>query len=437
MSSRDIRGRLTPPLDGRNTGFRWASLGLALLLTLAIVGWTVGASNAARGLQEAETPTPTATKPPVRNEIASPRDGDVIFGVWEILGTALIDNFQGYQLHVSPAGAEAWSWLHTGYNPVCQDPSDFATCDDATGGLLYRLDTTRLADGFYDFRLRVIRVDGNYTESFAREVEVRNQNPPTPTPVAVTLTPGSPLATPSPLGTPTPTPIPTEASFLPGGQGVYSPASGAKLGSYARIVGTANGRDPGHRFLRYELYLSPAGQENWNWLFSSQKQLFNDVLYVLDTTKLPNGAYDLRLRIVYRDSNYDEYFVRNLVVENDVEIIAQGRTVLQVDAPRDGSVISQQMAIRGTIYDPQLARWELYWRANSPDDAGGWLFLFSGDYPVIHDLIAQVDLRHVPSGLYDVRLRLVRRDGNFQETFVRRLHAVPPTPTPYPNPHRR
>lgn len=429
---------MSAPRSGKTLA-RHGTLAFIGLLALLIVLWTTQASNAALKRQGTQTPEATPTKPPVRNEITSPQDGEVIFGSWAIVGTALIDNFREYQVHVAPAGTEEWSWLHTGYNTVCEDPSDFASCDDATHGLLYQLDTTRLSDGFYDLRVRAIRMDGNYTEAFARNVEIRNQNPPTPTPLAVTLTPGSPLATPSPLGTPTPTPTPTEASFLPGGQGVYSPVGGARLGSYVRIVGTANGRDPRHRFLRYELYLSPAGQEEWSWLFSSPKQLYNDVLYVLDTTKLPNGNYDLRLRIVYRDSNYDEYFVRNLIIENDVHVVEAGQPILRIDAPQDGSIVSQQVDIRGVIYDPQLARWELYWAPSSPllqDDQRPWVLLFQGEYAVLNDLIARVDLRHVPAGVYDIRLRLVRRDGNYSETFIRRLHAVPPTPTPYPNPHR-
>lgn len=402
----------------------------AFLLVLALglillAGWADLSTDAAR-LEQGTTPTATVTatatitptKPPVRNEIVSPQPGDVLFGTAVISGTALIQDYQQYQLHIAESGSEDWHWLTTSFDVVRES-------------VLYRLDTTRFPDGFYDLRVRAIGRDGNYTEAFVRRVEIRNENPPTPT--SLPVNPNSPLATPSPLETPTPTPTIDTTSFVPGGQGLYEPRNGEVLSGYAKIQGTANAPDIYHRFDRYELYLASAGSENWSWLMSSRKQIYQDTLYVLDTTELENGYYDLRMRIVYEDSNYDEYFVRNLQVSNDTAIVKGTTERVVITSPHSDSVVvaGRAVDIVGTVVDPNFQRWELYW---APSERAGeesaWKFLFSGDYQVVDELIARVDLGQVPVGSYDFRLRVVRRDGNYSDYFIRRLHVALPTPTP-------
>ena len=118
-------------------------------------------------------------------------------GFAPIVGTAVITDFVQYQVHLSPSGAENWSWLATSSKVV-------------RNGILHVLNTYELADGFYDLRVRAIRRDGNYSEAFLRKLEVRNANPPTATPAVNELgtpQPASPLLpiTPQP---PTATPTP-------------------------------------------------------------------------------------------------------------------------------------------------------------------------------------------------------------------------------------
>jgi hypothetical protein len=396
---------------------------MVLMATLLITGWLALTSDAAF-LAQPGTATPRA----VRNEITFPQAGTVAFGIMRIRGTGLINDFQQYQLHIARHGSEDWQWLTSSYNVV-------------RDGDLYVLNTTLFPDGFYDLRLRALQQMGNYSESFVRRFEIRNANPPTLTPtpvitetpdilatVEITLTPTplflSPIETPSPLATPTPTP----ESFIPGGQGIYTPVRGAVLRGSVRIVGTANGKDPWHRFQRYELYHSPTGQETWTWFFSSQNQHFNDTLYVLDTTQLPNGFYDLRLRIVYRDSNYDQYHVRNLRIDNDASV--QGDvSIVRITSPGENSRLAGITDISGTIFHPRLQRWELYWakHGTAPQE---WLFLYRGDHQVLNDLIARIDLGQVTAGIYDLRLRVVKLDGNYDDYIIRRLHVALPTSTP-------
>ncbi|MFZ1754307.1 MAG: hypothetical protein WBO46_10020 [Caldilineaceae bacterium] len=416
---------------------RLFSLLLIACLSVGVVAWTSHSTSAAPSSQDGDTPTPTdtptatitptptitPTKPAVRTEITFPTSTDITFGFLRIEGTALIDNYRSYQLHIAPANSESWSWIAGGYGTV----RDYA---------LTIFDTQQLADGFYDLRLRSINVFGNYNESFVRGFEIRNTDPPTPTPEPPRDPLLTPLPTVSPLETPTPTPTPVSESFVPGGQGIYAPGNGAVLKSVQQVVGAANGRQ-GKRFLRYEIYLSKAGMDDWQWLYASQQQYFDSVIYRLDTSRVANGTYDLRLRIVYQDSNYDEYFVRDLTIENDPALAASGPT-LRLTQPTSGSLLVGQVDIRGTLLHPRLARWELYWSPadGRPDVQRDWLLLFTGDYQVLDNLIARLDLGQVSPGRYDVRVRMVQQDGNYEDAFIRRLLVALPTPTPPPSVHR-
>ncbi len=392
--------------------FLFAALALSVLL---------GAHSNLALFAQSPAPTPTTSKPAVRNEITFPQPGDVAYGVMRIRGTALINEYQQYQVHIAKSNSEKWQWLTTDYRIV-------------RDGDLFVLNTTLLEDGFYDLRVRAIQQTGNYSEAFVRGFEIRNENPPTPTPTSsITVTveiSGTPTLPPlSPLQTPVrPTATPTPGSFIPNGQGIYAPGNGESVSGSVRMVGTANGRDPQHRFSRYEIYLSPNGQETWEWLFSSQNQLFNETLYIWDTTSIPNGAYDLRLRIVYADSNYDQYYVRGVQVDNDSRVQANPFSLVRITSPLSESQIGGVVDITGTILHPRLQRWELYWAENTLDpQEQEWLYLFRGDHQVIDDLIARIDLSQVPPGVYDLRVRVVRIDGNYSDHIIRRLHVAPPT----------
>lgn len=376
------------------------------------------------------TPTITPTKPPIRNEITFPAPEDILFGFVRVEGTALIAGYREYHLHIAPAGSgdpdnsQAWRWLDGG-NRVVREHA------------LTIFDTRLYPDGFYDMRLRAIDARGQYSESYVRGFEIRNTNPPTPTPeITRELPEGAlPLPTISPLQTPEPTPTRESESYNQVGQGIYEPGNGSVLRSVQRIVGTVNGRQ-GKRFLRYELYLSPAGMEGWQWIYASQQQFFYDVIYRLDTSRFANGSYDLRLRIVYADSNYEDFFVRDLTIANEPGLVLAG-PLLHLAQPSPGAVVAVQVDIRGTLTHPRLARWELYWaESRRAAEEAGWLLLFTGDYQVLDDLIARLDLSQTPPGVYDVRVRVVQQDGNYEDAFIRRLHVVLPTPTPIPSIHR-
>ncbi len=369
----------------------------------------------------APTAMPTATRSrKVVNEIVHPGPGDAVAGYVAFEGTALLPGFRRYDVHIAATGSEDWRWLLT---------SDLVVRDDT----LYLLDSTEYPDGFYDLRVRAVNDAGDYTEAFLRGFEIRNAHPPTPTPELNPLgtpLPSSPLPTPTPPPTLPPTRIPER---IPGGQGFYAPNRGDVLRGFVSIVGTVNGTRQ-HPFERYELYIAPAGTEQWGWLYGSEEQFWQQDIYVLDTTALPDGVYDLRLRIVYRDANYDEYFLRNLLVANQ----RPGKAApvhgpvqpLGIQSPVSGETVRGVVNFTGSAVDGSLLRWEMYW---APASTEQWAFLVNSDRPVLTGLLARLDLSQMPPGPYDFLLRVLRTDGSYTDYPLRNVQvAPPPTPTPVP-----
>ena len=344
------------------------------------------------------SPTPTLLRRTV-NEITEPKSTDAIFGWTDINGTALVDSFQRYDVHISQAGMEDWQWL----------TSSIAIVHDS---LLYRLDTTQFPDGYYDLRVRAIARDGSFTESFVRGVEIRNAHPPTLTP-----DPSRTAVPPSPLLTPTPAVL----SRIDGGQGFFAPDNGAVLAGVVTIRATVNGtRD--QRFERFELAISPAGLEKWTWLYGGQEQVWQNRIYDLDTTQYPDGRYDLRLRIVYDDGNYNEYFLRNLTFANTGPAQPSFSPAAGILTPRSGTQATGIVDFTATVPATDLLRWELSW---SPGQREQWTYLVGGEQPAQGDVIASLDLRQLPPGQYDFRLRIIRSDYNYTDYFVRDLQLGP------------
>lgn len=356
------------------------------------------------------TPTNTPTKElRVVNEIRSPVSGDAIARTVQIIGTALIPNFSSYDIHISPAAMEDWTWLTSSIQVVHDDT-------------LYLFDTTAFPDGFYDLRVRAIDIYGSYTESYALNVEIRNANPPTPTPP-----PGATSPPVSPLFLPTPTPTPDERRQGPEGQGFFAPDAGTVVRGLVDIVATVNGY-PENPFQRYELHIARAGHIDWLWLAGGETQVWQAPIHQWDTTQFEDGLYDLRLRIVFRDSNYNEFYLRNLSVANDGPPQLALAPPVGLTSPRSGDAVSGIVEFRGVVPADDLLRWELYW---SPGTYEAWQFLVSSPDPA-NGLLARVDLSQLPSGLYDFRLRIVHSDTNYTDSYARDLRLLPTEPTQQP-----
>lgn len=104
--------------------------------------------------------------------------------------------------------------------------------------------------------------------------------------------------------------------------GIAEPPSGETLAGVVVVRGSAEHPD----FLRYELAFRRQGAPGDDWIvFAEGSQPVGDgTLAVWDTTVgrdsgapvFPDGVYELRLRVVRSDYNYDEYFVSGLILRN-------------------------------------------------------------------------------------------------------------------------
>lgn len=215
------------------------------LVVAAVIAATLGAWPSHVGAQ-------------AQSAITSPAAGSTVSGDVPVMGTAVIDPFQKYELHykLEPSGDDAFIYFDGATAPV-------------VNGQLGTWRASGLPPGTYTLRLRVVKLDGNYAEFFAPNLSV-NQGPaptptsdvPTPTPIpTATFTP-APQPTPEvgqveqPEGagvtnplipTPTPTPTPQAVAVVGGEQssetsaGQDAAASAADEGNLGRQLGEALG----------------------------------------------------------------------------------------------------------------------------------------------------------------------------------------------------
>lgn len=163
--------------------------------------------------------------------ITSPAPGSVISGDVPVFGTATIEPFQKYELHFKqdPSGDDAFIYFAGGTAPVIN-------------GQLGVWQAGGLPPGTYTLRLRVVKADGNYAETFIPNLSVNQGPAPTPTSSLPTETPTpTPTFTPAPQPTPVlgqvtqpqvegddaPTPTPAQVAIVDPGQA--TPAASALL----------------------------------------------------------------------------------------------------------------------------------------------------------------------------------------------------------------
>ena len=104
--------------------------------------------------------------------------------------------------------------------------------------------------------------------------------------------------------------------------GITAPAPGDTLSGVVIVTGTASHPE----FLRYEMAFlrQNAPEAGWIVFAEGSQAVVEGTLAIWDTTVgrdanapvFPDGAYQLRLRVVRQDYNYDEYFVNGLTLSN-------------------------------------------------------------------------------------------------------------------------
>ncbi len=94
--------------------------------------------------------------------------------------------------------------------------------------------------------------------------------------------------------------------------GISYPPETEVLRGIIQILGTADHPE----FWKYELAAAPFGTQNWFNIGVSETPVFNGVLGRWNTNTVADGTYTLRLRLVKRDGNYDEFQVQRALVSN-------------------------------------------------------------------------------------------------------------------------
>ena len=95
---------------------------------------------------------------------------------------------------------------------------------------------------------------------------------------------------------------------------ITAPTDGRELRGVVTITGSANHPE----FNRYELAIGPDPNptDAWQVFNTTNLPVDNTVLGLWDTNTVADGTWAVRLRVVRKDSNYDEVVVRGLRVSN-------------------------------------------------------------------------------------------------------------------------
>jgi len=100
-----------------------------------------------------------------------------------------------------------------------------------------------------------------------------------------------------------------------------------------------------------------------------------------------------------------------------------------ISAPAPGSTVTDTVSIEGTAANPSFQRYELYAKpADASDEA--YVYIGGGDTQVIASQLGVWDTTDLEPGLYDLRMRVVRLDGNYNEYVVSDLQIGPAADAP-------
>jgi hypothetical protein len=379
---------------------------VVLLLALPIVAAAQTTGTSGSGATTATVQT---------NGITSPADMAALSGTVEVRGFADSSNFMKWQLDLLPNS-----------NP---NAAIFLALGETAGGFTYSLDTSQLPAGEHSLRLRVVGTDSNYDEYFTRFTIGGSAA------TAVgTTTSGAATSTSGAAG---------EAAAATTGQGVTTnglaaPRDGQNISGQFAISGFAT--DP--NFMKWQLDLLPGGNAN-QAAFLALGETTGVFTHTLDTTNLPAGQHQLRLRVVRMDSNYDEY-VANFTIggatggetttgtataatttgttagtsDATTTGTTSGATTGQmtngITAPSEGATVRGQAQVTGYANTPNFMKWQLDLLPGGNANQAAFLALGeeAGEFSYT------LDTTNLPAGEHALRLRVVREDSNYDEYVV-------------------
>lgn len=102
--------------------------------------------------------------------------------------------------------------------------------------------------------------------------------------------------------------------------------------------------------------------------------------------------------------------------------------------PQPQAVLRGRVNILGAAAHPQFDRYELAY-TREPIGTGDWVFMMDNRSQVTQvGLLAIWDTTVIPDGTYALRLRVIRKDGNYDERIVGQLIVANTRPTETPTP---
>jgi hypothetical protein len=109
----------------------------------------------------------------------------------------------------------------------------------------------------------------------------------------------------------------------------------------------------------------------------------------------------------------------------------------QITSPRDRASVRGLVPVEGSATHPQFQKYEIHY-GPEPNPGDQWIPLGGSPFtvPVVQGRLGLWDTTIIPDGIYSLRLRVVRLDGNYDEYYVRGIQVANarPTETPTPRP---
>lgn len=107
----------------------------------------------------------------------------------------------------------------------------------------------------------------------------------------------------------------------------------------------------------------------------------------------------------------------------------------QITSPRDRASVRGLVPVEGSATHPQFQKYEVHY-GPEPNPGDQWSPIGGSPFtvPVVQGRLGLWDTTIIPDGLYSLRLRVVRLDGNYDEYYVRGIQVVNTRPTETPTP---
>jgi hypothetical protein len=111
----------------------------------------------------------------------------------------------------------------------------------------------------------------------------------------------------------------------------------------------------------------------------------------------------------------------------------QAQTLGQIASPRDQASVRGLVPIEGSATHSEFQKYEIHF-GTEPNPGDQWTPIGGSPFtvPVVQGRLGLWDTTIIPDGVYSLRLRLVRLDGNYDEYFVRGIQVVNTRPTNTP-----